>query len=83
MMIRARTLFRLKITAMTLCTLMAGTVFAASCTLTDIRDNIVAGSLGAVKAYTQSFWTTLVPDLKDAITIAQNNDVPIPNPPWP
>ena len=83
MMIRARTLRRLKIVAMTACTIMAGTVFAATCTLTDIRDNMVAGSLTAVKNYVSGFWGTLVPDLEDAITIAQNNNVPIPNPPWP
>ncbi len=83
MMIRARTLLRLKIVAMTVCMLAAGTVFSASCTMTDFRDNLVSGTLTAVKNYTTTFWTTLVPDLRDFITIAQNANVPIPNPPWP
>jgi hypothetical protein len=83
MMIRARTFHRLKIVAMTACSLMAGTVFAATCTMTDIRDNMVAGSLTAVKNYVTGFWGTLIPDLKDAITVAQANGVAIPNPPWP
>jgi hypothetical protein len=51
--------------------------------MTDIRDNVVAGNLLAVRNYTSGFWATLVPDLKDFITIAQHNNVPIPNPPWP
>jgi hypothetical protein len=82
-MIRARTLLRLKIVAMTICMLAAGTVFNASCTMTDIRDNIVAGNLAAVKSYTTSFWTTLVPDLNDYIRIARDAfNIPIPSPPW-
>lgn len=83
MMIRARTLLRLKIVAMTICMLAAGTVFNASCTMTDIRDNIVSGSLTAVKNYTTTFWTTLVPDISDWIKISRDAfHVPIPSPPW-
>ncbi len=82
-MMKARTLRRMKAAAMTACTVTAGTVFASACSVQDIYSNVISGSLGAVKAYAQGFWTTLIPTLGDAITIAQNAGLPIPNPPWP
>ncbi len=82
-MIRSRTLRKMKMAAMTACTVMGGTVFASSCTVQDMGDQLTAGSLAFVRNYVTGFWTTLVPTVADAITIAQNAGVSIPNPPWP
>jgi len=51
---------RIKMAAMT--ALTAGMLFGPGCSVTDIRDNVVAGSLGFVKTYTGQVLDLLVPD---------------------
>jgi len=46
-------------------TLAAGTVFGASCGLSDIKDNLVAGSLNFVKSYTADAWDLIIPNLNE------------------
>jgi hypothetical protein len=82
-MIKARTLRRVKLAAMTACTAMGGTLLSSACTVQDFNDQLQAGTLTAVRNYVTGFWTTLIPTVADAITIAQNAGIPIPNPPWP
>jgi len=81
-MIKSRTLRRLNLSAMVGCAMMAGSVFSSACTLTDLRDNIISGSLGAVKTYVGNFWGALFPTPQEVIDLAQANGVPIPDPPW-
>ncbi len=46
----------------TLAALMAGgTMLGSACTLEDLRDNVVAGSLLYVKGEATSFWDTVIP----------------------
>lgn len=51
---------RTKLAAMVALTAMGGSLMA-SCGLTDIRHNLVAGTLAGFKGVTTSWWTALLP----------------------
>ncbi|HOA74853.1 MAG TPA: hypothetical protein PL151_07680 [Phycisphaerae bacterium] len=54
---------RVKMAALSLLT--AGVLFGPGCGMTDLRDNVVAGSLGFVKNYTTDVLETLIPAAAD------------------
>ena len=73
-MMSRRLLRKAKVTALT-GLLAGGTLIGWGCTGADIQKNIVAGSLGYIKAGTTSFWNNFVP--QDEVWNGLFNPTPI------
>jgi len=58
-MLSTRLVRRLKVVALMASLAAAATMSGVGCSLTDIRDNIVAGSLDFVSDTANSFWANL------------------------
>ncbi len=55
-----------KIKMAVLTMLCAGALYGTSCGPTDIKNNVIAGTLGFVKNYTTAFFTSWIPSWEEA-----------------
>lgn len=53
--------------------LTTGMLFGTGCGMTDIRDNIVAGGLGFVKAFTGDLLDAALPDVNEIFNAVPDN----------
>jgi hypothetical protein len=63
---KTKWMYKIRIAMLTACMMVGGTMFSG-CGLTDIRDNLVSGALGAIEGASENFVGSLIIDFNEWI----------------